>query len=69
MSFLNCDHELLGIIFSSECIIYHKTLIEQSGFFLEGVPVRTPELNIEYYLEDIEKTGGYVLVVEGALAE
>jgi len=69
MSFLNCDHELLGIIFSSECIIYHKTLLEQSGFFLEGIPVRAPEINIEYYLEDIEKTGGYVLVVEGALVE
>lgn len=69
MSFLNCDHELLGAILKNECIIYHKTLIEQSGFFIGGMPVRTPLLNIEYYLEDIEKTGGYVLVVEGALVE
>lgn len=69
MSFLNCDHELLGTMLRNECIIYHKTLLEQSGFFLGGMPVRTPELNIEYYLDDIEKTGGYVLVVEGALVE
>ncbi|MFH1323009.1 MAG: hypothetical protein ABIH80_04145 [Methanobacteriota archaeon] len=69
MSFLNCEYEILGTILKNECIIYHKTLLEQSGFFLEGMPVRTPELNIEYYLEDIEKTGGYVLVVEGALVE
>jgi F420-nonreducing hydrogenase I len=69
MSFLNCDHELLGTILRNECIIYHKTLLEQSGFFLGGIPVRVPEINIEYYLKDIEKTGGYVLVVEGALVE
>lgn len=69
MSFLNCDYELLGTMLRNECIIYHKTLLEQSGFFLGGMPVRTPELNIEYYLDDIEKTGGYVLVVEGALVE
>lgn len=69
MSFLNCDHELLGTILKNECIIYHKTLLEQSGFFVDGVLVRDPEVDIEYYLEDIEKAGGYVLVVEGALVE
>lgn len=69
MSFLNGDHELLGTILESDRIIYYKTLLEQSGFFVDRVPVRDPELDIEYYLEDIEKAGGYILVVEGALVE
>ncbi len=69
MSFLSADQELLSTILERECIIYHKTLLEQSGFFVDGVLMRDPELDIEYYLEDIEKTGGYILVVEGALVE
>lgn len=69
MSFLNCDHELLGAILENECMIYHKTMLEQSGFFVEGMPVSTPELNIERHLKEIEKAEGYVLVVEGALVE
>lgn len=69
MSFFSCDQELLGAILERECIIYHKTLLEQSGFFVDSQLVRDPEVDIEYYLEDIEKTGGYILVVEGALVE
>lgn len=69
ISFLNSDVELLSTLLDSERIIYHNTFIEQSGISVNSKLVYSPERNIEYYLEDIEKAGGYILVVEGAPVE
>ncbi len=68
-SFLDGDTEILITLLGNERIIYHKTLLEQSGIFVDGMPVRSPETNIEYYHKDIEKAGGYILVVEGTLVD
>lgn len=68
-SFLNGDTEILSTLLCGERIIYHKTLLEKNGIFVDGVLVRHSEINIEYYHGDIDKSGGYILVVEGALVE
>ncbi len=58
MSFLNGDTEIVSILLGCDLIIDHNTFLEQSGIFVDGAPVRHPEL-----------TEGYILVVEGALVE
>ncbi|WP_340819146.1 hydrogenase small subunit [Methanolobus sp. WCC4] len=49
-------------------VAYHEMLIQQQGIFVDGELASTSELNSEIMLEEAIEEGGYILVVEGAIA-
>lgn len=49
-------------------LVYHETLLAQQGIFVDGRLAGTSELNSEILLDDAIEEGGYILVVEGSIA-
>lgn len=49
-------------------VAYHETLLAQQGLFVDGKPANTSELNSELLIDELIEEGGYILVVEGAIA-
>ena len=49
-------------------LVYHETFLAQQGLFVDGRHVGTSELNSEILLDEAIEEGGYVLIVEGAVA-
>jgi len=47
---------------------YHELLLGQQGIYVDGEMVNTSELNSEILFEEVVKEEGYILVVEGAIA-
>lgn len=49
-------------------VAYHAILLAQQGIFVDGKPANTSELNSEILIDELIEKGGYILVVEGAIA-
>lgn len=49
-------------------ILYHETLLAPQGIFVDGELKNTSDLNAEILLDELVEEGGYILVVEGSIA-